>query len=62
MEHYKARLLAKGFHQRPGVDFSETYNPVIIAITIRTALSMVVIAGWCIKQIDISNAFLHGYL
>jgi hypothetical protein len=62
VERYKARLVAKSFHQQPGVDFSETYSPVIKPITIRTVLSMAVTAGWCIKQIDISNAFLHGYL
>jgi hypothetical protein len=59
---YKARLVAKGFHQQPGVDYDETYNPVIKPITIQTILSLVVTSGWPIKQIDISNAFLHGYL
>jgi hypothetical protein len=62
VERYKARLVAKGFHQQPSVDFSETYSLVIKPITIRTVLSMVVSAGRCIKQIDISNAFLHGHL
>ena len=62
VECYKARLVTKGFLQQPGVDFSETYSPVIKPITIRTVLSMAITTGWCIKHIDTSNAFLHGYL
>lgn len=38
IEHYKALLVAKGFHQVPGVDFGETFNPT----TVHTVLSLVV--------------------
>lgn len=62
IDRYKARLVAKGYHQQPGIDFSETYSPVIKPITIRTVLSMAVTAGWEMKQVDVSNAFLHGNL
>jgi hypothetical protein len=62
IERYKARLVAKGFHQREGVDFFETYSPVVKPITVRAMLSLAVSAGWDIKQVDVSNAFLHGHL
>jgi hypothetical protein len=62
VDRYKARLVAKGFHQQHGLDFDETYSPVVKPITIRTVLSMALTKGWCLKQIDISNAFLHGVL
>jgi hypothetical protein len=62
VDRYKARLVAKGFHQQEGVDFWETYSPVIKPITIRTVLSIAVSSGWAIKQVDVSNAFLHGLL
>lgn len=60
IEQYKARLVAKGFHQHPGVDFHETFSLVVKPVTIRTVLTLVLSAGWPLKQLDISNAYLHG--
>jgi hypothetical protein len=62
IERYKARLVAKGFHQQPEIDFAETYSPVVKPITIRTVLAIAVSAGWAIRQVDVSNSFLHGHL
>jgi hypothetical protein len=62
VERYKARLVAKGFHQQFGVNYEETYSPVIKPTTVRTVLSIAISAGWKIHQIDIQNAFLHGTL
>jgi hypothetical protein len=62
IERYKARLVAKGFHQQPGIDFAETYSLVVKPITIRTVLSIAVSAGWAVRQVDVSNAFLHGLI
>ena len=42
IELCKAHLVAKGFHQRPGVDFHETFSPVINPITVSTILNLVV--------------------
>lgn len=62
IDQYKARLVAKGFHQQSRVDYAETYSLIVKPITIRTVFSLAVSYGWPIKQIDVSNDFLHGSL
>lgn len=54
--------MARGFTQLPGLDFDETFSPVIKPGTIRLILSMGFSRGWLIRQLDVSNAFLHGDL
>jgi len=60
IDRYKARLVAKSFHQQPGIDYGKTYSPVIKPTTVRIVLSLALSHGWPIHQIDIQNAFLHS--
>jgi len=62
LERYKARWVLRDFSQRPGVDFSETFSPVVKPATVRTVLSLALSRQWPIHQLDVKNAFLHGTL
>ncbi|GFX04043.1 retrovirus-related Pol polyprotein from transposon TNT 1-94 [Trichonephila clavipes] len=59
---YKARLVARGFSQRKGIDYSETYSPVAKLGTIRTVLSIAAEERMHLTQFDVSTAFLYGDL
>jgi len=59
---YKARMVAKGYAQMFGVDFSETFAPVARLDTIRMLLALAAQLGRKIHQLDVKSAFLNGYL
>ncbi|KAH9750824.1 retrovirus-related pol polyprotein from transposon RE1 [Citrus sinensis] len=59
---YKARLVAKGFQQVAGINYFETFGPVVKSATVRVILSLAVMNQWRIRQVDVNNAFLNGEL
>jgi hypothetical protein len=44
------------------IDYEDTFSPIIKIATICIILSIVVSKGWSLRQLDVQNTFLHGYL
>ena len=59
---YKARLVTQGFSQRPGIDYEETYSPVMDVITFRYLVSLVVSEKLNMQLMDVVTAYLYGDL
>jgi transposase InsO family protein len=62
LERRKARLVAQGFSQQPGIHFQETFAPVARFSSIRIMASLAARYGMKIRQFDVATAFLNGEL
>lgn len=61
-QRYKARLVARGFAQKAGIDYQETFCPVVRFETIRSLLSVAAKEKLLLAQFDVTTAFLNGNL
>ena len=62
ISRYKARLMAQGFSQRPGIDYDKTYSLVMDIITFGYLISLSVSKGLDMHAMDIVTAYLYGML
>jgi hypothetical protein len=60
VDKYKARFMARGFSQKEGEDYDETFAPVARYTSIKAIISLVASMGWNLHQMDVKTAFLNG--
>ena len=59
---YKAQLVAQCFSQRPGIDYEETYAPIMDAITFRFLISLVITKNLDMRLMDVVTTYLYRSL
>ena len=59
---FKARYCVRGDLQREGIDYFETYAPVVQWSTVRLVLTLILSNSWVTKQVDYTNAFAQAVL
>ena len=62
LDKRKSKLVAKGFAQKEGVDYEETFAPTTKWATIQTLFALAVQNGWKVHQMDVKTVFLNGDL
>lgn len=62
IDKYKARLVIRVFDQQEGRDYKHTFSPVAKLATVRVFIALATAKGWPLHQLDINNAFFHGFI
>ncbi|KAF7785142.1 hypothetical protein Agabi119p4_1307 [Agaricus bisporus var. burnettii] len=62
IERYRACLVAKGYSQHPGFDFTEVFAPTFRPASLRLIVALAAREGYKMRSVDISSAFTYGEL
>ena len=60
IEKYKTRFMGRGFSQKEGIYYEETFAPIARYTSIRSVLALAAVMKWKVHQIDVKTAFLNG--
>ena len=60
IEKYKAIFVARGFSQKEGIDYEETFAPVARYTSIRAIMALASMMKWDLHQMDVKTSFLNG--
>jgi hypothetical protein len=62
IEKYKKRFVPRGFSQKKGIDFEETFAPIARYTSIKTIIALAVKMKWKLHQMDVNTTFLNGVI
>lgn len=62
VEHYKARLVTRGYNQKEEIDYNETISPVAKMVTVWFVATLAINNNCTLYQFDVNSAFLYGNL
>lgn len=59
---YKAHLVAKSFYQTLDIYYTKIFSLMAKLVTVRVFLTLILMRGWIVRQLDVNNAFMHSLL
>jgi hypothetical protein len=62
IEKYKERFVTRGFSQKEGIDYEETFSLVVRKTSIRTIIALAAKIKWKLHQMDVKTTFLNGVI
>ena len=62
IKKYKARFVARGFSQKEGIDYEETFSLVARYTLIRAILALAAVKKWKVHEMDVKTTFLNGVI
>ena len=62
IDKYKARLVVKGYREKEGLDYFDTYSPVTRITSIRMLIALAAVYDFKVHQMNVKTSFLNGEL
>ena len=62
IEKYTARFVARVFSQKEGINYEETFEPIVRYTSIRTSMALASMMKWSLHQMDVKTNFLNGVI